>query len=78
MHLVFKTSLSITKTVTGVPLTGSYDSNLFIALILSITVIVSDIFRQSDLVVQEQVAIIESHWIADVSISYVMVHRYQC
>ena len=78
MHLVFKTSLSITKTVIGTPLTGSYGSNFFIGLISSEIVVISDIFHQSDLVAPEQVAIIESHWIADVSISYVMVHHYQC
>ena len=78
MHLVSKTSLSITKTVTGTPMTGSNGSNFFVGLVFSKTVVISDIFRRPDLVVQEQVAIIESHWIADVSISYVMVHHYQC
>ena len=78
MSLVSKTSLSIAKTVRGTPLTGSYGSNIFIALVISKTVVISDVLYRPDPETLEQVAIIESHWIADVSISYVMVHRYQC
>ena len=78
MSLVSQTSSAITKTVRGTPMIGSNGSNLPIDLVSSKSVEIPDIFRRPDLVVQEQVAIIGSHWIADVSISYVMVHRYQC
>ena len=57
---------------------GSNGSDLSIDLVSSKSVEIPDIFRRPDLVAQEQVTISESHWIADVSISYVMVHRYQC
>ena len=78
MSLVFQTSLIITKTVRGNPLTGSYGSKLFVTLVSSETVILSNIRLRSDPESLEQVATIESHWIADVSINCVMVHRYQC
>ena len=78
MSLVLPTSLIFTKTVKGNPLTGSYGSKVFVTQVSSETMILSNIRFRSDPESLEQVATIESHWIADVSINCVMVHRYQC
>ena len=76
MHLVSKTSLAITKTVIRNHLIGSNGLNLSIESLSSGIALKSDILYRSDLVDPEQVTIVESHWIADVSINLVLVHRY--
>ena len=76
MHLVSKTSLAVTKTVIQNHLIGSNGLNLSIENFSSEIVVKSDIFYRSDLVDPEQVTIIESHWIVEVSINLVLVHRY--
>ena len=78
MSLVFQTSLIFTKTVRGFPLTGPSGSKLYISQIFVETTFSSNYLNRPDPATPEQVAIIGSHWIADVSINYVMVHRYQC
>ena len=76
MSLVFQTSLIFTKTVRGFPMTGFSGSKLYISQIFVETSLSLNSLTRSGPVSPEQVRIIEYHWIADVSIDYILVLRY--